>query len=180
MKIVTFLKGAAIGAGFMYLFDPDMGRRRRAGIRDRAVRAWNDTGDAIEAKTHDLSNRAKGVLHDVTGLLPGVSRGDRWQNAGNSRAWMPSRWSPTTRLLVTAGVGLLALYAKRRGGLMGAALGAVSMGVLANTVSRAELANGIASSAPALPSDYSERSGDDDFGVDSYAGEHKPRTARAH
>src|SRR5690349_8803271 len=130
MKIVTFLKGAAIGAGLMYLFDPDMGRRRRAEIRDRAVRAWNDTGDAIEAKTHDLSNRAKGVLHDVTGLLPGSARGgSSLQSFGSANAWMPSQWSPTTRLLVTAGVGLVAMYAKRRGGLMGAALGAVSMGV---------------------------------------------------
>ena len=63
---------------------------------------------------------------------------------------------------------------------MGTAIGAVSMGVLANTVSRAELRNGIADSAPALPSDYSERSGDEDFGSELYSGEHKRRTSRAH
>ena len=33
------LVGAAVGTAAMYLFDPDQGRRRRALIRDKAVRA---------------------------------------------------------------------------------------------------------------------------------------------
>ena len=179
MRLLTFLKGAAIGAGFMYLFDPQMGRRRRAAIRDKAVHAWNDAGDTVEAKTHDLGNRAKGVLHDVSGVLTGSIKGNgRWNRSGKMNPWMPANWSPTTRLLVTAGVGLLAMYGKRRGGVAGAALGALSVGLLTNTVSQAELRQGI--SSPSLPSDYSERSGDDDFGAGESAAEHKPRTARAH
>jgi hypothetical protein len=176
---LTFLKGAAIGAGLMYLFDPHMGRRRRAYIRDKAVRTWNDTGDAIEAKTHDLSNRAKGVLHDVSGVICGTGSAGSSHHYGKMESLMPSKWSPTTRLLVTAGMGLLAMAAKRRGGLAGAALGAVSMGVLAGTVRRTDVQHGIAGSAPSLPSDYSERSDDDEFGAESYPAEHRPRTARA-
>jgi uncharacterized membrane protein len=41
----------------MYLFDPDHGRRRRALIRDQAVRAQSNVKDLVEAGTRDLQNR---------------------------------------------------------------------------------------------------------------------------
>src|SRR5438094_1429718 len=88
MHFTTFLKGAAIGAGLMYLFDPSQGRRRRARIRDGAVHAWNETGDTIEGKTRDIANRAQGVLHDVTSILtPGKA-------AGRLGALSSSSWAP--------------------------------------------------------------------------------------
>ena len=34
MRAMTFVSGAAIGVGLMYLMDPDRGERRRAGLRD--------------------------------------------------------------------------------------------------------------------------------------------------
>ncbi|MGZ8198328.1 MAG: YtxH domain-containing protein, partial [Burkholderiales bacterium] len=51
------LIGAAIGGAVMYLFDPDQGRRRRALIRDQAVRAQSNVKDLVEAGTRDLQNR---------------------------------------------------------------------------------------------------------------------------
>src|SRR4051812_18266476 len=77
MHIMTFLKGAAIGAGFMYLFDPSQGRTRRARIRDKAVHVWNETGDNIEGKSRDLANRAQGLLHDAASALTPSRFSDR-------------------------------------------------------------------------------------------------------
>jgi hypothetical protein len=177
MNLLTFLKGAAIGAGFMYLFDPSQGRRRRARIRDKAVHAWNEAGDTVEAKTRDLGNRAQGLLHDAATIL---SPSDSNRFAGFSRrnqAWMPANWSPTTRLLITAGAGLLAFYGKRRGDMLGTALGAVSVGVITNTVSRRELQHGIGS--PSLPTDYSDSDDGNALISATNLGEHMSRASRS-
>lgn len=172
MRAITFLKGALLGAGFMYLFDPDRGRARRAGIRDAAVHTWNSTGDAVETKMRDLGNRAQGAVHNaVTALSPGGVTG-REPVSPDVPAWMPARWSPQTRLIVAASAGLLAAYGKRRGGWSGLMLSTVGLAVIGNTVSRAELKYGPAFDAPALPSDLPP---------DSLSGnehEHLPREAR--
>ena len=161
MQFMTFVKGAAIGAAFMYLFDPSQGRKRRARIRDKAVHTWNEAGDTVESKTRDLANRAQGVLHDATSILtPGKPRFGAHASASK---WAPANWSPTTRLLVTAGAGLLALYGKRKGGPLGTALGAASIAIITNSVSTSELRRGFAP-APALPSDYGDDA-DNSFGA---------------
>lgn len=177
MKLLTFLKGAAIGAGFMYLFDPSQGRRRRARIRDKAVHAYNEVGDTVEAKTRDLSNRAQGLLHDAATILS-PSASNRFAGfAPRNQAWMPANWSPTTRLLVTAGAGLLAFYGKRRGDMLGTALGAVSVGVITSTVSRRELRHGIA--APSLSTDYPHSDDGKALISDTNLGEHTSRASRS-
>lgn len=53
--------GAGLGAGLMYLFDPDRGRRRRALTRDKLARAANETEEAIETVGRDARNRGFGV-----------------------------------------------------------------------------------------------------------------------
>jgi osmotically-inducible protein OsmY len=45
----------------MYLLDPTTGRRRRALLRDRAMRFVRDAADAATGLACDLSNRASGV-----------------------------------------------------------------------------------------------------------------------
>jgi len=174
MKLFTFIKGVAIGAGYMYLFDPSRGRTRRARIRDKAVHVWNETGESVEACTRDFANRTQGVLHDLgAALTPGGT--DRSQ-IGLPRNWLPTNWSPTTRLLVTAGAGLLALYGKRRGDMLGTALGAMSVGVITNAMASKELRQSF-SAAPALPFD------DDEVGDSALAPrgsrstEHRSRTS---
>lgn len=62
---VAILSGVGIGAALMYLFDPQGGNRRRALIRDKAIHFNKKAQHAVTGKTHDLSNRAKGVLHDA-------------------------------------------------------------------------------------------------------------------
>ena len=72
MNITSLLVGAGAGAGLMYLLDPDAGNRRRALMRDQLMRARNLTGDAVDATSRDMRNRARGVVADLRSrLLPG-------------------------------------------------------------------------------------------------------------
>jgi hypothetical protein len=50
--------GMAAGAAIMYFFDPIQGRRRRALLKDKAYSASVQTRKAIDARSHDLSDRA--------------------------------------------------------------------------------------------------------------------------
>lgn len=49
----------------MYLLDPDRGNRRRALIRDKMVRLNRQTQETVGGKVRDMSNRAKGMLHEA-------------------------------------------------------------------------------------------------------------------
>lgn len=54
--------GAGLGAGLMYLLDPQVGRRRRAVARDKTVSALHKGGDAVRKTSRDLGNRTKGLV----------------------------------------------------------------------------------------------------------------------
>jgi gas vesicle protein len=60
---MTALGALALGAGIMYVMDPTSGRRRRAVMRDKAVRYAHETTDTISGKAQDLSNRARGLYY---------------------------------------------------------------------------------------------------------------------
>ena len=75
-RIFAILGAVGAGAALMYLFDPNGGRRRRALIRDKAVGISHDVTDAIGAKSRDLSNRAKGFVHEAKGLVGGQQTAD--------------------------------------------------------------------------------------------------------
>ncbi len=61
--------GAAIGGAAMYYFDPDRGRRRRALVRDQAVRAQSNVRDFVDAGTRDLKNRGTVLLGRTRSLV---------------------------------------------------------------------------------------------------------------
>lgn len=63
--IAAILSGIGIGATLMYLFDPKGGNHRRALIRDKVIALKNDAEEAISGKAQDLSNRAKGLMHEA-------------------------------------------------------------------------------------------------------------------
>ncbi|NNJ25815.1 SRPBCC family protein [Alienimonas chondri] len=65
------LKGLALGAGAMYLFDPQYGSTRRSKIKDQFVRAGSDYGTLWEKGSKDLANRLKGQAFEAKGLLTG-------------------------------------------------------------------------------------------------------------
>lgn len=202
------LTGILLGAGAMYLLDPDRGARRRSLLRDRGVHAGHKLGDGLAATARDARNRTFGtaaelrsrfrmdraddeVLHErvrsaigrvvshpgaiavlvVDGrvTLTGAVFADQvddliaqvkrvrgveevtneleihttaegvaaLQGPGRPREQraelLQENWAPTTRLLVGAMGGALALQGARKSTL-GQALGLVGLGLLARAV----------------------------------------------
>jgi len=71
--VFAILAGLGIGAGLMYLFDPQGGNRRRALIRDKATKLNRQTREALEGTAKDLSNRAKGMTHELKSSMSSES-----------------------------------------------------------------------------------------------------------
>ncbi|HZN26882.1 MAG TPA: SRPBCC family protein [Burkholderiales bacterium] len=61
--------GAALGGAAMYFFDPEKGRRRRALVRDQAVKASHDMRDFVDKGKRDLKNRGTVATARVRSLL---------------------------------------------------------------------------------------------------------------
>jgi hypothetical protein len=55
------LAGIGLGAALAYIFDPDRGGRRRALVRDKAIRGARLTRDGLDATMCDVTNRARGI-----------------------------------------------------------------------------------------------------------------------
>lgn len=68
MDTRSLLSGIAIGAVAASLLDPG-GARRRARLRDKAVRATRVTGDAFETTMRDLTNRTRGFAAETRGWI---------------------------------------------------------------------------------------------------------------
>jgi osmotically-inducible protein OsmY len=69
MGRMSFLAGAAFGAGMMYFFDPDRGNRRRALVRDQIVSMRHDAEDTATGMAKDKRNRAMGLLAETAARL---------------------------------------------------------------------------------------------------------------
>lgn len=69
MGIIGIVMGLVGGAGLMYLFDPRMGKRRRAVLRDQVVKARHKTDDRLDAAREDLANRAQGIAAEARSHL---------------------------------------------------------------------------------------------------------------
>ena len=59
------IPGIMLGAGAMYLLDPDRGARRRSLLRDRFVHAGHKFGDGLSATARDTRNRALGAAAEL-------------------------------------------------------------------------------------------------------------------
>lgn len=68
-KFGALLYGMGLGAGMMYFYDPEQGRRRRALLRDKTTRLLNDAGREIDVTTRDLNYRAQGLLAELRGRV---------------------------------------------------------------------------------------------------------------
>ncbi len=61
--------GFGLGAAVMYLLDPDRGRRRRALLRDKAVRIGKDTTWLARQGATDMAHRTKGAVYKSKHLV---------------------------------------------------------------------------------------------------------------
>ncbi|HEV8577796.1 MAG TPA: BON domain-containing protein [Thermoanaerobaculia bacterium] len=68
--------GAGLGAGLMYLLDPQGGGRRRALARDKAVHLLKKGGETARKTSRDLGNRTKGRLAEARSSLRRVAVDD--------------------------------------------------------------------------------------------------------
>lgn len=67
--IIAILSGIGAGAALMYFMDPDRGNRRRALVRDKMTKLNRQTQEAVSGHMKDMSNRAKGMLHEAKSAL---------------------------------------------------------------------------------------------------------------
>ena len=128
-RSAAILTGAAIGAGAMYLLDPEMGRRRRAIARDKAISLAHETQHTAEVVATDTQNR-----------LQGLTSGDLSVLAGGRRALsnpLRGSWSPSARALMGVFGGGLLLYGLTRSAPTACILGCVGLALTAEGITNA-------------------------------------------
>ena len=67
-RLVGLLGSMGVGAGLMFLLDPDRGRRRRALVRDKATAMNRRLAESTSAALEDAGNRARGVVAEARQL----------------------------------------------------------------------------------------------------------------
>jgi hypothetical protein len=68
-NLPTVVKATTIGVLTMYLFDPVMGRRRRALIRDKLISLGKTTSETAGVTARDLKNRTLGTVAESRAAL---------------------------------------------------------------------------------------------------------------
>lgn len=64
-RLEGFLGGFALGAGLMFLLDPQAGRRRRHLVRDKVVRGGHELSDTAEEMSARIGNKLKGIAAET-------------------------------------------------------------------------------------------------------------------
>lgn len=75
-KGLRAISGMCLGAGLMYFFDPDRGRRRRGLVRDQVVRSAQGMEHFLDAACRDLQHRTQGVIAELSALVSSTSVSD--------------------------------------------------------------------------------------------------------
>jgi hypothetical protein len=68
-RMISFIKGAAVGAGLMYFFDPELGKRRRALVRDQLHHWTVRSCHVADARWRDVQNRMQGTIAEIRSNL---------------------------------------------------------------------------------------------------------------
>ncbi len=66
---LSLLGGLGLGAGLMFLLDPDRGKRRRSLIRDKGIHALYASEDLLDTGTRDLAKRSTGLVAELKAKL---------------------------------------------------------------------------------------------------------------
>ena len=68
-RLNCLINGVLLGAGTMYFFDPQLGRRRRALLEDQLRRFSRQASEGLDAAIRDLNNRAQGTAVEMQHLF---------------------------------------------------------------------------------------------------------------
>ncbi|MBS1189743.1 MAG: hypothetical protein H6R10_1535 [Rhodocyclaceae bacterium] len=74
---LNILGALALGAGAMYYFDPEQGRRRRALAGDRVDSLSHDARDYLDGRRKHAADRVRGLFARVRGRLSALPPGDQ-------------------------------------------------------------------------------------------------------
>jgi uncharacterized membrane protein len=107
-RAVGWLSAAGIGAGLMYVFDPDRGRRRRGVLLNKARHANKIVAQASGKTGRDLQNHLVGVFSEIATLFRTESVPDNVLEA-RVRAKLGRVVSHPRAIEVKAGAGLVIL-----------------------------------------------------------------------
>jgi hypothetical protein len=125
-RIASMLVGAGLGAGLMYILDPQMGRRRRALARDKMVSMGHTAQDAAGVVSRDMRNRAQGLASGDLSVLAGGKRALSNPLRGG--------WSPSGRALMTVLGGGLFVYGLTRNHPEACVLGSLGLAFAAEGI----------------------------------------------
>lgn len=64
-RTLSLFAGLGLGAGLMYYLDPQLGRRRRAMLRDQVASARNRLNNCLDATWSDVRHRAQGLAAEA-------------------------------------------------------------------------------------------------------------------
>jgi len=128
-RAAAMLAGAGIGAGAMYLLDPELGRRRRAIARDKAISLAHETQHTAEVVAKDTQNRFQGLASGDLSVLAGGRRAISNPLRGG--------WSPSARALMGVFGGGLFLYGLTRSAPTACILGCVGLALTAEGITNA-------------------------------------------
>ncbi len=128
-RAIALLGGMGLGAGMMYLLDPQKGRRRRAIARDKMIRMAHEARDAKDVIVRDMQNRAQGLAAGDLSVLVGGRRA--LQNP------LRGGWSPSARALMGMLGGGLFLFGLTRRAPQACVLGTIGLGLVAEGISNA-------------------------------------------
>lgn len=108
-----------LGAGLMYVLDPEQGRGRRAWMGQKATRILNDCGTMFRRTGRDLMNRARGTVTEARGGLQNLSGASSGDDADGERLLQRIRSEighvvtyPTAIQLMADANGVVTLYGR--------------------------------------------------------------------
>lgn len=138
-----------IGAAFMYLMDPQSGRKRRNDLKNRLDATVRKIEHGRDVIVRDAANRTHGLLVETRHALEARRPGGEVALHGPSlgevaggvmQSWNRDNWSPAQRALAGGFGAFLATFGYFRGGARGLAMCALGGGLLARATANENLA----------------------------------------
>lgn len=121
------IAGMVVGAGAMYLLDPDRGARRRSLLWDQSAHARHKLSDGLAATAREARSRTAGAAKELRSRF----RTDVGDESDQRAERLQDNWPPATRLLVGTVGGILAFRGARAKGPGARALSLMGLGLLA-------------------------------------------------